>query len=138
MPNCKNCGEEFYPPLRKRWGIGKQEFCSRKCANKYNGRLESTKIRTSLAYRGKGNGFYSKKHSEETKRKMSEAKKGKSLSKSHKDSISAGLMRHYIKEGILEACPDYRFRIKCYHPWEKWKMIADKIHRRRVKEDLNT
>lgn len=44
--------------------------------------------------KGKNNIFYGKHHTEETKRKMSEANKGKTLSEEHKRKISEDLKGH--------------------------------------------
>ena len=66
-----------------------------KNTNKFAGKTEeemreiSKKI--SEAQKGKNNPFYGKKHSEETKRKLSEAKKGKKHSKETKEKISKAL-----------------------------------------------
>ena len=68
MPDCtcKTCEKIFY--VRPSWfkkGIGK--YCSLPCRN--------IGYKTSL--KGKNNSFYGKKHSQETKDKMSKKKKGK-------------------------------------------------------------
>lgn len=85
---CKNCGDEYYAPSRFIKKKGKGLFCCRKCAkigenNNFYGKKhsEETKKRMSDAvkglYGGKNNPWYGKKHSEETKKKMSEIKNGK-------------------------------------------------------------
>ena len=51
---------------------------------------EVTKKKISEALKGEKNGMYGKHHSEESRRKMGEIKKGKHLSEEHKKKISKG------------------------------------------------
>lgn len=64
---CAMCGKIFYrgPYNVKNTNPDRPKFCSRECLNVYQV--------------GKNNPFYGKKHSEETKKKVSKSRKGKCL-----------------------------------------------------------
>lgn len=61
-----------------------------------NKHTEETKEKIRQAHIGSNNYFYGKKHHEHSIQKMSDSKKGKLLSKSHKQNISKGLMGRVV------------------------------------------
>lgn len=105
IKTCSLCSKEFIVRDTKRQLI--RNFCSRKCGATFNGisnkgRLlkEETKKKISDSLSGEKNHFYGKKHSQETRTKISKAKKGKFIGeKSHhwKGGIRRGHDGGYLR-----------------------------------------
>ena len=81
IKNCKLCNKEFLIKNKNKREINKI-FCTVDCARKYNGlsnkgrkRSEEQKEQIKLRTKGENNPFYGKKHTLETKKKISESNK---------------------------------------------------------------
>jgi len=85
VESCKNCGDPFFLQINKE---GKGDYCSRECANVLRcigkKHSEETKRKIGLAHKGKIN-------SKEARRKMSESLKGKKHSEETKRKIGESI-----------------------------------------------
>jgi hypothetical protein len=71
---CDVCGKEEWLP-GNRCKYGKRKFCSRKCINKGRVKSECVKKQLSDQNSGKGNPFYGREHTNESRHKMSQRQK---------------------------------------------------------------
>lgn len=72
-------------------------------------------ISKSEAYKGEGNPFYCKKHSEESKEKMSQSRKGRILSEEWKEKIGKALQKKVINLDTGEVFDSVRNAAKHYN-----------------------
>jgi len=94
--NCPDCGclQSYATKKALNFYIKKNKKC-RSCVmkGKYTGKklTEENKIKISESSRGENKDFYGKKHSAETRHRLTDQKLGKKLTEEHKESISNGM-----------------------------------------------
>ena len=131
MKTCLVCKKEFERPKKgeglKHWKIRK--FCSYKCS--YLGRKiniglkwsEETKKKMSMAKKGKYvrelNPFFGKKHTDENKKKMSEIRIGKYLGKNH-PRWKGGITPIHIS---IRSSKEYKLWRKSVYERDEYKCI---------------
>jgi transcription elongation factor Elf1 len=102
---CPVCGKETsFHSINK----GYCKFCSNKCANKGKRPSEETKKKLSNAKKGENNPFYGKHHSEKTKKKMSDAHIGKHHTEETKKKLSDTKKGKHLSEETKKKISDSR------------------------------